>query len=73
MYKREAKKEPSYSVMKYLYDYIDVRKDGVIDLNEWNKIFAIQESHLDLSQVKQSQLKVLRNWEMSNDIIFILN
>ena len=71
IYKREAKKEPTYSVMKYIYDYIDIRKDGVIDLNEWNKIFAMQESNLDLSQVKESQLKVLRNWEMSNDIIFI--
>jgi Ca2+-binding EF-hand superfamily protein len=71
IYKREAKKEPTYSVMKYMYDYIDIRKDGVIDLNEWNKIFAMQESILDLNQVKQSQLQKLRNWEMSNDIIFV--
>ena len=71
MYKREAKKEPTYSVMKYTYDYIDIRKDGVIDLNEWNKIFSKQEGILDINQVKQSQLKLLRSWEMSNDIIFI--
>jgi Ca2+-binding EF-hand superfamily protein len=71
MYKREGRKEPNYSVMKYTYDYIDIRKDGVIDLNEWNKIFAKQESYLDLTQVKQSQLQLLRNWEMSNDIFFI--
>ena len=71
IYKREAKKEPSYSVMKYIYDYIDIRKDGVIDLNEWKKIFAIQESNLDIINIKQNQLKILRNWEMSNDIIFI--
>ena len=71
IYKREAKKEPTYSVMKYIYDYIDIRKDGIIDLNEWNKIFAMQESTLDLNQVKQSQLQKLRNWETSNDIIFI--
>ena len=71
IYKREKKKEPTYSVMKYIYDYIDIRKDGIIDLNEWNKIFAMQESILDLTQVKQSQLQKLRNWEMSNDIIFI--
>ena len=71
MYKREGRKEPNYSVMKYTYDYIDIRKDGVIDLNEWNKIFAKQESYLDLTQVKQNQLQLLRNWEMSNDIFFI--
>ena len=71
MYKREEKKEPNYSVMKYTYDYIDIRKDGVIDLNEWNKIFAKQESTLDTNQVRKSQLQLLRNWEMSNDIIFI--
>ena len=71
MYKREEKKEPNYSVMKYIYDYIDIRKDGLIDLNEWNKIFAKQESYLDINQVKKSQLQLLRNWEMSNDIIFI--
>ena len=71
MYKREAKKEPVYSVMKYMYDYIDIRKDGLIDLNEWNKIFAKQESILDVTQVKKNQLQLLRNWEMSNDIIFI--
>ena len=29
--------------MKYTYDYIDIRKDGVIDLNEWNKLFTKQE------------------------------
>ena len=71
MYKREEKKEPNYSVMKYTYDYIDIRKDGVIDLNEWNKIFAKQEGTLDTNQVRKSQLQLLRNWEMSNDIIFI--
>jgi len=71
MYKREEKKEPNYSVMKYTYDYIDIRKDGVIDLNEWNKIFAKQEGTLDTNQVRKSQLQLLRNWEMSNDNIFI--
>ena len=71
MYKREEKKEPNYSVMKYIYDYIDIRKDGLIDLNEWNKIFAKQESYLDINQVKKSQLQLLRNWEMSNDVVLV--
>ena len=38
-----------------MYDYIDIRKDGIIDLNEWNKIFAKQESILDVTQVKKNQ------------------
>ena len=71
IYARENKQVPSYSVMKYVYDYIDVRKDGIIDLNEWNKIFAKAEGKLDITEVKPSQLNILREWETSNDIIEI--
>ena len=71
IYARENKQVPSYSVMKYVYDYIDVRKDGVIDLNEWNKIFAKAEGKLDITEAKPSQIKILREWETSNDIIEI--
>ena len=73
LYKREKKQSPSYAVLKYVYDYIDIRKDGIIDINEWNKIFAKAESKLDLStaEVIPSQIKILREWETSNDIIEI--
>ncbi len=69
VYKREVQPMPSYPVMKYVYDYIDIRKDGIIDLNEWSKVFAQAEGKLDVSNVRPSQMKVLREWETSRDII----
>ena len=73
LYKREVKQGPSYAVLKYVYDYIDIRKDGIIDLNEWNKIFAGAESKLDISpaEVLPRQMNILRKWETSDDIIEI--
>ena len=57
---------PNYPVMKCVYDYIDVRKDGVIDLNEWNKVFAITESNLDV--IKGPGSEYIRDWEGSEEI-----
>ena len=56
-----------------MYDYIDIRKDGIIDINEWNKIFAGAEGKLDLiaDEFIPSQLRILRQWETSNYIIEI--
>ena len=70
LYKRELKSCPPYSVLKYVYDYIDIRKDGLIDLNEWNKIFSRAEGKLDLPSdiVSSRQLNILRQWETSNDL-----
>jgi hypothetical protein len=28
-------KYPSYPIIKDLFDTVDIRKDGIIDLNEW--------------------------------------
>ena len=70
LYSREQRPLPNYNIMKCIYDYIDVRKDGVIDLNEWNKVFAQSEGSLDV-QANKEQLSVLRKWETSNDIINI--
>ena len=67
MYKREGRQLPNYNLMKYIYDFIDVRKDGVIDLNEWNKVFAQSEGTLDL-KANKNQMKILRNWETSKEI-----
>ena len=67
MYQREGRQLPNYNLMKYIYDYIDIRKDGVIDLNEWNKVFAQSEGTLDL-KANKNQMKILRNWETSKEI-----
>ena len=71
VYKREAKPVLTYPVMKYIYDYIDIRKDGIIDLNEWNKVFAISEGKLDYEYAKPEKIKILREWETSKEIIEI--
>ncbi|MCQ2817997.1 MAG: EF-hand domain-containing protein [archaeon] len=70
IYKRDFKTPPNYAVLKCTYDFIDIRKDGVIDLNEWNKVFATSEGILDASANK-NQMNILRKWETSNDIIGI--
>ena len=66
LYYKERVPVPNYPVMKYVYDYIDVRKDGVIDLNEWNKVFAITESNLDV--IKGPGSEYIRDWEGSEQI-----
>ena len=66
LYYKERIPTLNYPAMKYLYDYIDVRKDGVIDLNEWNKVFAITESNLDVIKGPGSQY--IRDWEGSEEI-----
>ena len=73
LYKREKMELTSYGVLKYVYDYIDIRKDGIIDINEWNKIFSGAEGKLDISpdDVLPSQMRILRQWETSNYIIEI--
>ena len=52
--------------MKAIYDFIDVRKDGVIDFNEWNKVFAITESNLDV--IKGQGNQCIREWEGSEEL-----
>lgn len=32
--------QPAYAVMKDLFDTVDVRKDGIIDPNEWQQTFG---------------------------------
>ena len=34
---------PSFSIIKDLFDFIDIRKDGIIDLNEWMQTFKMIE------------------------------
>ena len=67
LYKRENRTypTPSYSFIKAMFEYIDIRKDGVIDTNEWNKIFGEIEGKLDIDNDIN---KSLRKWEVSNNI-----
>ena len=66
LYFKERQKEPNYPMIKAMYDFIDVRKDGIIDFNEWNKVFAVTESNLDVFKGPESQC--IRDWEGSEEL-----
>ena len=34
---------PSFSIIRDLFDYIDLRRDGIIDMNEWMQSFRLIE------------------------------
>ena len=70
IYKREDRSlpPPPYSLIKSMYDYIDIRKDSLIDINEWNKTFCEFEGKLDYENDKNNSLK---KWEMTNNIFEI--
>ena len=75
LYKREDRPMPNFALLKNTYDYIDLRKDGMIDMIEWTNAFGGMKGKLDAIKPKNSQhkrqLKKLRKWETSNDVINI--
>ncbi len=75
MYKNETKTPPNYVLLKSIFDYIDIRKDGLIDLNEWLKTFNYTEVNLSLIQsslekktLNDTEAKELRIWETSKEM-----
>ena len=50
MYKREEKDLPNFTLIKNSFDAIDLRKDGIIDRNEWNRAFASYNGKLDFKK-----------------------
>ena len=75
LYKREERPIPNFALLKDTYDFIDLRKDGLIDMVEWTNAFGIIKGKLDAIKPKnknhKKQLGKLRKWETSNDIINI--
>ena len=43
IYLKETRSLPNFSIIKNAFEFIDLRKDGVIDLNEWSKSFTMSE------------------------------
>ena len=70
LYKRDGRSYPlpPYSILKSMYDYIDIRKDGIIDMNEWSKTFGSFSGKLDLENYKNNNSN-LRSWEMTNNVL----
>ena len=54
MYFKNEEKSPSFTLIKNVYDEIDLRKDGILDLNEWLKAFGNYNSSLDPNEDKVS-------------------
>lgn len=48
LYMRETRSFPNFSLIKNAFEYLDLRKDGVIDLNEWSKSFTMAEVSFSL-------------------------
>jgi hypothetical protein len=41
LYELGGDKPPAYPVIKDLFDTIDIRKDGIIDISEWQQTFGL--------------------------------
>jgi Ca2+-binding EF-hand superfamily protein len=50
MYKKEQRQQPNFTQIKTAFDIIDLRKDGMIDLNEWTKSFGFISGNLDINE-----------------------
>lgn len=46
LYIKETRPVPNFALIKNSFEYLDLRKDGVIDLNEWSKSFALSNVSL---------------------------
>ena len=36
---------PGFSIIKDIFDFIDIRRDGIIDINEWMQTFKSVEKY----------------------------
>ena len=54
MYKRDERTFPNFTLIKNSYDIIDLRKDGIIDMNEWMRSFGSFNGKLDYTVEKVS-------------------
>jgi hypothetical protein len=43
LFERETKPVPNFALIKNAFEYIDLRKDGILDMNEWLKAFSMTE------------------------------
>lgn len=59
-----GEKAPTYPVIKDLFDTIDIRKDGLIDLHEWQQTFGRVEQNNSKISFKTTPLSM---WENSRE------
>ena len=76
MYNRNEIKTPNFTLIKNAFDTIDLRKDGIIDFNEWCKAFSSFNGSLDIESEKVSngfeffdkKFKIKNNFQNINKI-----
>ena len=73
LFRRETLQEPNFALIKNSFDFIDQRKNGILELNEWIRTFSQIKSDLDVTEPDQKKLQQLREWECSNNIENIYN
>ena len=73
LFRRESLNEPNFALIKNSFDFIDQRKNAVLELNEWIRTFSQIKSDLDISEVNEMKLQQLREWECSNNLEKIYN
>mmetsp|Transcript_34388 Transcript_34388/g.45267 ORF Transcript_34388/g.45267 Transcript_34388/m.45267 type:complete len:163 (-) Transcript_34388:518-1006(-) len=59
-----SEKPPTYPIIKDLFDNIDVRKDGMLDLHEWQQTFGRVEQGNSRISFKTTELSM---WENSRE------
>ena len=82
LYRKNEQPVPNFALIKNTFDTIDLRKDGMIDYNEWSKSFSMISGKLDLAFEKYSndmndlnyknikkEISQLKQWENSDNII----
>jgi hypothetical protein len=61
-------KPPAYPVIKDLFDTIDIRKDGILDMNEWQQTFGNVTEGSNKLSIKATPLTM---WENSREFMNI--
>ena len=68
LYELANDKCPAYPVIKDLFDTIDIRKDGILDINEWQQTFGhVIEGNNKLT-IKATPLS---QWENTREFLLI--
>ena len=52
MYTKNEQPLPNFTLIKNAFDTIDLRKDGIIDINEWCKVLGTFNGKLDVGEEK---------------------
>jgi Ca2+-binding EF-hand superfamily protein len=73
LFRRESLNEPNFALIKNSFDFIDQRKNAVLELNEWIRTFSQVKSDLDINEANEMKLQQLREWECSNNLEKIYN